>query len=74
VLAVLDSERFVDQLPREVYATLRERGEHHCSVRTMYRLLRQRGPVRERRDHLNCGDALLRRPAGVGSAADACAP
>lgn len=55
LLAVLDSDRFIDQPPREVYATLLEEGVHHCSVRTMYRLLRQRGPVRERRDHRDRG-------------------
>lgn len=51
VLAVLDSERFIDQPPREVYAALLSEGVYHCSWRTMYRVLAERGPVRERRAH-----------------------
>lgn len=52
VLALLDSPRFVDAAPREVYATLLDEGGYLCSPRTMYRLLEQRGEVRERRDQL----------------------
>jgi transposase InsO family protein len=52
VLALLDSPRFVDAAPREVYATLLDEGRYLCSPRTMYRLLAQRGEVRERRDQL----------------------
>jgi len=33
-------------------ATLLDEGEYHCSIRTMYRLLEQRGESRERRDQL----------------------
>lgn len=51
ILAVLDSERFIDQPPREVYAKLLTEGTYLCSWRTMHRLLKERGPVRERRDH-----------------------
>jgi putative transposase len=51
VLAVLDSERFVDQPPREVYATLLSEGTFHCSWRSMYRVLKERSPVRDRRNH-----------------------
>jgi putative transposase len=50
VLAVLDSERFVDRAPAEVYATLLDEGTYLCSQRTMYRLLAGRAPVRERRN------------------------
>lgn len=50
VLAVLDSERFVDQAPAQVYATLLDEGQRLCSIRTMYRVLAAAGPVRERRD------------------------
>lgn len=46
VLAVLDSDRFLDQPPREVYAKLLGEGTHLCSVRTMYHLLQARGPLR----------------------------
>jgi len=52
VLDVLQSERFVDVAPPEVYATLLDEGVHHCSVRSMYRYLAAEGQVRERRDQL----------------------
>jgi putative transposase len=48
---VLDSEEYMDQPPREVYASLLGKGEYLCSVSTMYRILRHRGPVRDRRAH-----------------------
>jgi putative transposase len=51
ILAVLDSERFVDQPPREVYAALLSEGSYECSWRTMYRILGERAAVRERRNH-----------------------
>jgi putative transposase len=51
ILALLDSERFVDQPPREAYATLLSEGEYRCSWRTMYRVLCERAPIRERRNH-----------------------
>ena len=50
ILEVLDSERFIDQPPREVYATLLSESRYLCSWPTMYRILRERGPVRERRN------------------------
>lgn len=50
IVEVLDSERFIDQPPREVYAELLSEGTYHCSWRTMYRLLGERGPVKERRN------------------------
>lgn len=52
---LLNSERFVDQAPRTIYATLLDEGKHYCSWRTMYRLLKQDHATRERR-------ALRRRP------------
>jgi len=52
VLDVLHSERFVDQTPAEVYATLLDEGVYLCSVRTMYRLLAERDEVRDRRNQL----------------------
>ena len=52
VLAHLHSERFQDRSPAAVYATLLDEGEHHCSIRTMYRLLARRGESRERRAQL----------------------
>ena len=50
VLEVLHSERFVDQSPAEVYATLLDEGIYLCSLRTMYRLLAAHDEVRERRN------------------------
>jgi putative transposase len=47
---VLNSERFADCAPREVYATLLDAGIYHCSWRTMYRILTDHAEVRERRD------------------------
>ena len=49
VLGVLHAERFVDQAPASVYATLLDEGRYLCSVPTMYRLLRAEGEVHERR-------------------------
>ena len=51
VLELLDSERFIDQSPREVYATLLDEGTFVCSARTMYRVLRERGELQDRREH-----------------------
>jgi len=50
VLDTLHEERFVDQAPREVAATLMYEGRRLCSVSTMYRVLRANAEVRERRD------------------------
>jgi putative transposase len=52
VLAVLHSTRFLDQAPREIYATLLDEAIYLCSVRTMYRILKSQSEVRERRDQL----------------------
>src|SRR5438105_70533 len=49
VLALLHEERFVDLSPAEVYATLLDEGQHHCSERTMYRILAANHEVNERR-------------------------
>jgi putative transposase len=52
VLQVLNSEPFQDSAPREVYATLLDDGQYLCSWSTMYRILKERQLVRERRDQL----------------------
>ena len=52
VLNVLNEERFCDQAPAEVYATLLDEGQYLCSERTMYRILAENGQVKERRDQL----------------------
>ena len=49
MLAALHSERFVDQAPAQVWATLLDEGTYLGSPSTMYRLLRADDEVRERR-------------------------
>ncbi len=50
---LLDSERFQDAAPREVYAELLDRDQLYvCSWRTMYRVLAESDEVRERRNQL----------------------
>ena len=56
IVEVLNEERFCDQAPAQVWATLLDEGTYLASVSTMYRLLRERHQVRERR-------AQARRPA-----------
>ena len=50
VHAVLNSERFWDSAPREVYATLLDEGEYLCHWRTMYRILTEHNEAHERRN------------------------
>jgi putative transposase len=52
VQQILNSPRFQDQAPREVYATLIDEGRYLCSVRTMYRILQADNQTRERRNQL----------------------
>ena len=52
VRRVLNSERFQNCAPRQVYATLLEEGVYLCHWRTMYRILTEHDEVRERRDQL----------------------
>ena len=52
ILAHLHEERFQDCSPAQVYASLLDDGQYHCSIRTMYRLLDAEGENRERRDQL----------------------
>lgn len=49
VLAMLTSERFVDQAPAAVHAVLLDEGRYLCSVSTMYRILADARATRERR-------------------------
>jgi putative transposase len=49
---VLNSERFQDASPRQIYAVLLDEGVYHCHWRTMYRILAEHGEVRERRNQL----------------------
>jgi putative transposase len=50
VLAVLNSVRFSDKAPAQVYATLLDENMFLCSIRTMYRILAAAGHVQERRN------------------------
>jgi putative transposase len=52
VRETLNSDRFADQAPREVYATLLDEQRYLCSVATMYRLLRENQAIRERRNQV----------------------
>lgn len=52
VLVVLHEDRFVDKAPGEVYAALLDEGRYLCSIRTMYRILRDADELRERRNVL----------------------
>jgi len=49
VLALLNDDRFAEQPPAEVYATLLDEGKFVCSIRTMYRILHEQAEVQERR-------------------------
>jgi len=52
ILDLLHCDRFVDQAPHEVYATLLDEGDYRCSIRTMYRILNAHTEVKERRNQL----------------------
>ena len=49
IVATLCEERFVDLAPAQVYMALLDQGIYLCSQRHMYRVLAERGLVRERR-------------------------
>ena len=68
VRAVLNSERFQDCSPAAVQATLLDEGQYLCSTRTMYRILEQDGPLRERRDQLI--HPLYQKPELLATAAN----
>jgi len=53
VLDILHADRFIDRSPWAIYAALLDEGSYLCSVRTMYRILKEQGEVRERRNHLS---------------------
>lgn len=52
VRQVLNSARFQDSAPRQVYATLLDEGVYYCHWRTMYRILAEHDEVRERRNQV----------------------
>lgn len=49
ILDILNSERFCDMAPGEVYATLLDEGVYLCSERTMYRILERNSQNQQRR-------------------------
>jgi putative transposase len=49
LLDIMDSDRFLDQPPREILGALLKEGTYLASVSTMYRLLREHGQTLERR-------------------------
>ncbi len=49
IAELLCSPRFRDQAPAQVYYQLLDEGSYVCSIRQMYRILEERGLVRERR-------------------------
>jgi putative transposase len=49
LLALMNSERFVDLAPAQIWAILLDAGEYLASISTMYRVLRAADLVRERR-------------------------
>jgi putative transposase len=53
VLDILHTDRFVDKAPYEIYATLLDEGQYHCSIRTMYRILDENKEIKERRNQLS---------------------
>lgn len=56
VLSVLNSDRFVDCSPLEIYATLLDEGQYYCSARTMYRVLSDHEQIKERRQQSKKGN------------------
>lgn len=53
---VLEAElrqRFQDSTPYEIYASLLDEGRFICSISTMYRILREEGENKERRQQTN---------------------
>jgi putative transposase len=73
VIDALHSNRFQDQAPYEIYATLLDEGQYHCSIRTMYRILTAKhGHVKERRrrhqrTHYQKPELLATKPNEVWS-------
>ncbi len=49
LIAVLNSRRFVDKAPPQIYATLLAEGTYLCSISTMYRTLERNRQVKDRR-------------------------
>lgn len=49
VISLILSKEYMDKTPYEIYFSELDRGKYYCSIRTMYRLLKERELVVERR-------------------------
>lgn len=49
ILAVVNSDRFVDLPPIQIYAQLLDEGTYLCSISTFYRVLEENSQVKDRR-------------------------
>lgn len=67
IVEELNSERFCDQAPAQIWAELLDEGTYLASISSMYRILWARAQVRERR-------AVARRPAHIKPELVATAP
>ena len=72
VLGLLISEEFCDQVPRQIWATLLDRGKFLAHWRTMYRILEENQLSKERRNQLRhpeyeAPELLATRPNEVWS-------
>lgn len=61
VVEVMNSDRFRDQPPAEVYHTLLDEGQYLCSVSTMHRILRGSQCNGDRRQQVSHGHQLMPR-------------
>ena len=50
IRAMLNSDRFMDLPPRQIWATLLDEGTYLCHWRTMYRIMSENNEIRERRN------------------------
>ncbi|MDJ0347683.1 IS3 family transposase, partial [Streptomyces sp. PH10-H1] len=49
VLELMNSDEYAELAPAQIWARELDAGRYHCSVSTMYRILRERGQAGERR-------------------------
>ncbi len=66
----MNCDEFIDMAPREIYASLLDKGIYQCSVSTMYRILSENNQVKERRrnhkrHHYNKPELLATAPNQV---------
>ena len=66
VVEVLNSARFVDAAPMQVWATLLDEGTYLCSISTMYRILNANKQVKERRRLARHRKAVCPEPVATG--------